>query len=127
MPASSLFWSPGDEDNLLHPGDDRKAGENTGHFSGYSGASYPTARLEQLIGGLSVCDAMVCSGWRCDAYRRRTGAANRLFLWQIRTPVAGIPGECLYELLQKPSGDVNDISVDAALDAYHRLVARTGA
>ncbi len=121
-----LFWSPGDEDNPLHPGDDRKAGEILAATRDIPVLPYPTARLEQLIGGLSVCDAMVCS----DGGAMHIGAglglpivcffgnsdASRWHPW-------GVP----YELLQEPSGDVNDISVDAALDAYHRLAARTGA
>ena len=118
-----LFWSPGDEDNPLHPGDDRKAAAILEAAAGLPVLPYPTAQLAELTGGLSACQTMICS----DGGAMHMGAAlglsiisffgnsdvGRWFPW-------GVP----HELLQKPSRNVTDISVEEALAAYQRLQAR---
>ncbi|QWT46755.1 glycosyltransferase family 9 protein [Azospira inquinata] len=118
-----LFWSPGEENNPLHPGDDGKAREILAALSDVPVQPCPTARLEELIAGLACCGAMVCS----DGGAMHLGAglglpivcffgnsdARKWHPW-------GVP----YELLQADSQDVNDISVAQALEAYSRLQGR---
>lgn len=118
-----LLWSPGDEDNPLHPGDDRKAAAILEAVPELPILPYPTARLAELTGGLSARQTMICS----DGGAMHMGAglvlsivcffgnsdAERWHPW-------GVP----YELLQKPSRDVADISVEEAEAAYARLIAR---
>ena len=116
-----LFWSPGDEDNPMHPGDSRKALAIMAACARLPILAYPTLRLECLIGALSLCSAMVCS----DGGAMHVGAglglpvvcffgdsdATRWRPWCVR-----------HELLQKPSQDVGDISVAEACEAFGRLL-----
>ena len=117
-----LFWSPGDENNPMHPGDNSKATAVMSACSRLPVLAYPTSHLEDLIGGLSLCSAMVCS----DGGAMHVGAglglpivcffgdsdATRWRPWGVR-----------HELLQKPSRDVRDISVADACEAFGRLTA----
>jgi heptosyltransferase-3 len=104
-----LFWSPGDEDNPLHPGDDRKAAAILDACAGLPVLAYPTSRLEDLIGGLSLCSAAAGLGLPIVCFFGNSDAA-KWHPWAVR-----------HELLQKPSRDVNDISVDEAVAAFQRL------
>ena len=115
-----LLWSPGEEDNPLHPGDSRKAAAIMAACARLPVLAYPTSRLEELIGALSLCSAMVCS----DGGAMHVGAglglpivcffgdsdATRWRPWGVR-----------HELLQKASQDVSDISVTEACEAFDRL------
>jgi len=120
-----LFWSPGDENNALHPGDDGKAMAIIDATGALPVIPYPTARLEDLIGGLSVCDAMVCS----DGGAMHVGAGLGL-------PIVGFfgnsdaakwhPWKVPYRILQKPSRNVNDISVEETVAAFCTLKETAG-
>ncbi|HJW03577.1 MAG TPA: glycosyltransferase family 9 protein [Azospira sp.] len=118
-----LFWSPGDENNPFHPGDDGKAARILAGLPGVPVFPCPTEQLEDLIAGLSCCSSMICS----DGGAMHLGAglglpivcffgnseANKWHPW-------GVP----YELLQKDSQVVEDITVDETLAAYDRLQQR---
>ena len=56
-----LFWSPGAEDNPLHPGDDNKAAEIMRGLADIPILAFPTHTLQALIGGLAVCDFVICA------------------------------------------------------------------
>lgn len=111
-----LFWSPGDENDPHHPGDDKKAATIMQDCNELPVLAYPTHKLEELIGGLSVCDAMFCA----DGGAMHVGAA------------LGLPIVCLfgdshannwhpwgvpYKVLQPVSKEVQDVSVDEACAA----------
>lgn len=116
-----IFWSPGDENNPFHPGDDGKAARLLELLTDFPVALVPTQRLAELIAGLSLCDVAVLSDGGAMHVAAGLGkpvvcffgnsSAERWHPW-------GVP----YELLQKPSRDVSDISVDEAADAFARLV-----
>ncbi len=118
-----LFWSPGDEHNPLHPGDDRKAEAiRAGLPADFPLLAWPTARLDELIGGLAVCKGMLCS----DGGAMHIGAALGL-------PIAcffgqsdashwypwGVP----HRIMQAESRDVTDIAVQEAQTALDALWA----
>jgi len=120
-----LFWSPGDENNRMHPGDDQSAASIIAATAGLPLLPYSTDRLESLIGGLSVCDAMVCS----DGGAMHVGAGLGLpILCFFGDSVAknwhpwGVP----YELLNPTTRNVKDITVDDADAACERLLSRIG-
>jgi heptosyltransferase-3 len=120
-----LFWSPGDEHNALHPGDDGKAAEILAATSRLPVLAYPTEQLEQLIGALSVCDMMVCS----DGGAMHVGAALGLPIvcfFGNSDARTWHPWRVPYELLQKPSLDVSDIGVAEAAEAFARLRVASG-
>jgi len=134
-----LLWSPGAEDNPLHPGDDAKAQEVLGRVG--AGAlcvpgiplrgqvtanlaltARPTQTLPELIAALTECDALICAD----------GGAMHL------AAGLGLPIVCLFgnsgaqrwrpwgvpcRVLQKPSLDVADIGVDEVVGAFNALLA----
>ena len=116
-----LLWSPGTEDNPLHPGDDAKAGdvmEKVGTTAAVT--PKPTETLAELIGALAECDALICA----DGGAMHLGAGLGLPIVCLfgnsgaqRWRPWGVP----YRLLQKTSGDVADIGVEEVVDAFASL------
>lgn len=115
-----LFWSPGDENNPLHPGDDDKAAEIMAALPGVPVLAYPTRNLSDLIAGLTVCDRVVCSDGGAMHVAAALGKPIVCFFGNSDANVWhpwGVP----YELLQPPSRNVQDITVDDVLEAFERL------
>jgi len=118
-----LLWSPGAEENPLHPGDDAKARdvlERVG--AGPTVIARPTRTLPELIAALAECDALLCA----DGGAMHLGAGLGLPIvclfgnsGAVRWRPWGVP----YRLLQKPSLDVRDISVDEVIAAFNGLRA----
>lgn len=119
-----LFWAPGAEDDRLHPGDDGKAARLMEMLQGLPVTPVPTHELSELVAGISLADAVVCSDGGAMHVAAGLGkpivcffgnsSAKRWHPW-------GVP----YELLQKPSQDVADIGVDEAYEALRRLAEKT--
>lgn len=118
-----IFWSPGDENNPFHPGDDGKAAILLAALADLPAAAVRTEHLSELIAGLSLCDAAVLSDGGAMHVAAGLGkplvcffgnsSAERWHPW-------GVP----HELLQKPSRDVSEIGVDEAVDAFARMLRR---
>jgi ADP-heptose:LPS heptosyltransferase len=118
-----IFWSPGDENNPFHPGDDGKAAHLLAELADLPVAPLRTEHLSELIAGLSLCDAAVLSDG--GAMHVAAGLGKPLVCFFGNSPAErwhpwGVP----YELLQKPSREVVDISVDEAVEGFDRLVLR---
>ena len=121
-----LFWAPGTESDPQHPGDDGKAARLLDDLAELPVTPVPTHTLEELVAGLSLADTVICSDGGAMHIAAALGkpivcffgnsSAERWHPW-------GVP----YELLQKPSRDVADISSDEAYDAYLRLAERVRA
>jgi ADP-heptose:LPS heptosyltransferase len=121
----ALFWAPGSETNAMHPGDDGKASRVLAATQGLPVVAFPTGALEDLIAGLSVCDAMLCS----DGGAMHIGAALGkpiVCFFGDSDSIQWHPWAVPYVLLQPVSRDVADISVDKAHAAIGRLL-RDGA
>ena len=121
-----LFWSPGDENNRMHPGDDQAAASIISETVGLPVLPYTTEQLEPLIGGLSVCDAMVCS----DGGAMHVGAGLGLPIlcfFGDSNPLNWHPWGVPYELLHPTSRNVKDISVEEAEAAFERLLEKAPA
>ncbi|HEY6898683.1 MAG TPA: glycosyltransferase family 9 protein [Rhodocyclaceae bacterium] len=119
--AFLLFWSPGDEHNPHHPGDDRKAATIMAGAGDLPVMACPTEQLDELIAGLAACDAMVCS----DGGAMHLGAGLGLPMvsffgnsdaWKWH------PWGVAHEVLQMDSRKVEDISVAAAEAAFARVM-----
>ncbi len=118
-----VFWSPGDENNPFHPGDDGKAAQLLDAMAGLPAVPVRTVHLSELIAGLSLCDVAILSdggGMHLAAGLGKplvcffgNSAAERWYPW-------GVP----HELLQKPSRDVSDITVDEVVAAFTRLLGQ---
>lgn len=118
-----VFWAPGDENDPLHPGDDRKAAALAEALSGLPVRFVPTTRLDELIAGLSLCDRVICADGGAMHIAAALGKpivclfgnsdAARWHPW-------GVP----FELLQKPSRDVADVAVNEVVSAWRKLAER---
>lgn len=116
-----VFWSPGDENNPFHPGDDGKAARLLAALADLPVAPVHTAHLSELIAGLSLCDVAVLSdggGMHVAAGLGKplvcffgNSPAGRWYPWGVR-----------HELLQNETRDVRTISPDEALAAFQRLL-----
>lgn len=118
-----LFWAPGTENDALHPGDDGKAARLLDDLDGLPVTPVPTRELADLVAGLSLADAVVCSDG--GAMHVAAGLGKPIVCFFGNSSAArwhpwGVP----YELLQKPTQDVADISVDETHEACRRLVER---
>ncbi len=116
-----LFWSPGSEDNPLHPGDDAKAAEIRSALpADFPLLPWPTTHLDELIGGLAVCSGMLCS----DGGAMHIGAALGLpiacFFGQSDV-ATWRPWGVAQRILQAPSLDAADIAPDTACQALGEL------
>jgi ADP-heptose:LPS heptosyltransferase len=118
-----LFWSPGDGDDPRHPGDDRQAARIAAQTHGLPVEPFPTCTLLDLAQGITACDAFVCSDGGAMHIAAALGKPILCFFGD--SPASewhpwGVP----YRLLQPPSLDARDISVEAALEAFSGLVAQ---
>ena len=118
-----LFWSPGDENDPRHPGDDRKAAEILQGVSDLSVHAVPTSTLPELIAGLSLCDFMVQSDGGAMHLAAALGKPIVCFFGHSdarRWHPWGVP----YELLQPKNEDVATLTATDVFDAFLRLQAK---
>ncbi|HQR04144.1 MAG: glycosyltransferase family 9 protein [Proteobacteria bacterium] len=118
-----LYWSPGAEDDPMHPGDDRKAAALLDALQGLPVHPCPTTRVAELVAAMSLADCMVCS----DGGAMHVAAALHLPILCFfgDSHVAewhpwGVP--C--EVLQDASKRVDAIRVETALAGWQRLVEK---
>jgi heptosyltransferase-3 len=119
--AFVLFWSPGDEKNPLHPGDDTKAREIMAALRGVRIVAFPTHQLRELIAGLSLCDQVICSDG--GAMHLAAGLGKPILCFFGRSDATrwhpwGVP----HVLLQPPSQEVTDINVAEAIAGFETLL-----
>jgi len=115
-----IFWSPGDEKNPYHPGDDQKAEYLLAAVEGLPVFPIRTEDLAQLMAGLSLCDIAILSDGGAMHLAAGLGkpiicffgnsSAQRWHPWGVR-----------YQLIQKESYSVADISVNDVLTAFGKL------
>ena len=116
-----LFWSPGTEDNPLHPGDDNKAAEIMRGLADIPILAFPTHALQALIGGLAVCDFVVCSDGGAMHIAAALGKPIVCFFGKsdaVRWHPWGVP----HVVLQTPSREAADITPQDALSAFESLI-----
>jgi heptosyltransferase III len=117
-----LFWSPGAPDNRQHPGDDDKAREILDALGEFPVFACETGRLTELVAGLSLCDRVVCSDGGAMHIAAALGKPIVCFFGNS-SPVRFGPWGVPHAVLQPPSREVTDVSVEQALAAYERLRA----
>ena len=119
-----LFWAPGAADDPQHPGDDALACEVRSLLLAETPVfALATTRLEQLIAGLSLCDAAMMA----DGGAMHLAAA-------LGRPVVALFGDSPvsrwrpwgveHEIVQALSGDVADVPVSDMVLAWERLMPR---
>jgi heptosyltransferase-3 len=118
-----LFWSPGSASNPRHPGDDEKAQQIMDAVKDIPVLAYPTDQLDQLIAGLSLCRAVVCSDGGAMHIAAALGKPILCFFGKSDKS-RWYPWKAEHLLLQPPSLNVADIGVDEAARAFDQLLAR---
>jgi ADP-heptose:LPS heptosyltransferase len=119
-----LFWAPGAANDPRHPGDDACAQSIVAAASGLPVEAIPTVELRDLIRSLAACDALVC----CDGGAMHIAAAlgkpivcffgdSPAYHWRPW----GVP----QRLLQPPSRNAADVSVEETVAAFADLAAET--
>jgi len=119
-----LFWAPGDAANPLHPGDDAKAKQIMAELAGIPVLAHATDQLTQLIAGLSLCDMVICSDG--GAMHLAAGLGKPILCFFGKSdPVRWHPWRVPYVVLQPPSLEAKDISVETALEGARKLLTLT--
>jgi heptosyltransferase III len=118
-----LLWAPGAAGDPLHPGDDEKSAAICAALPDVPVLPISTDRLESLIGALSHCDRVICSD---GGAMHLAAALGKPIVCLFGNSDAGHwrPWGVPYELLQPPSRNVADVSVDEVFAAYGRLAGR---
>ncbi len=116
-----IFWSPGDENNPFHPGDDQKAERLLAQLAGLPVAPITTNSLPELIAGMSLVDYCILSDGGGMHVATGLGKPVVCFFGDSNA-IRWHPWGVRYELLQKDSRDVSDISVAEAIAAFTRLL-----
>ncbi len=115
-----LFWSPGDENDSRHPGDDGKAKQILEHCGNLPVRAYPTRELEALIVGLSLCHTVICSDG--GAMHIAAGLDRKIVALFGADPARWHPWQARHVLLRAASTQVSDIGVEEVMEAYGKLV-----
>lgn len=115
-----LFWAPGSQNDPAHPGDDEKLAEVMAQLGGLPVFPLPTSTLDELIAGLSLCQAAICSDGGAMHVAAGLGMplvclfgdsdADRWHPW-------GVP----HKVLQPESRCVQDITPSEVLAAFCQL------
>lgn len=120
--ATMLFWSPGDGNRSQHPGDDDKAAAILELVAGLAPlVPWPTAELPDLVAGLAVCDAVICSDG--GAMHVAAGLGKPILCFFGDSPVdRWHPWGVRHIVLQASSGKVEDISLEEAVGSSSLLL-----
>lgn len=126
--ASMLLWSPGALDHAQHPGDDAKAAKVLQMVGERAPLlAYPTTELRDLIGALSVCDAVICPD---GGAMHLAAALNKpiVALFGDSPPERWRPWGARHRVVQASGRHVEDISVQDVARAFAALLQdlRTG-
>jgi ADP-heptose:LPS heptosyltransferase len=116
-----LFWSPGDENNPFHPGDDGKVAQLIADLSDLPIMPMPTEHLSELIAGLSLADCAVLSDG--GAMHVAAGLGKPLVCFFGNSSAERWhPWGVSYRLLQADTREVSDISVETATDSFREVM-----
>ena len=116
-----FFWSPGDSNNPMHPGDDEKAHMLKEALKNIPTVFMPTPDLESLLEGMQTCGSMIM----CDGGAMHIAAAlNRpiVALFGDSNPKRWRPWRVPFKIVQPHTEEVKDITTSQIIDAWHRLM-----
>lgn len=116
-----LFWSPGAENNALHPGDDEKAAYILTQSADIPIVPCPTSTLTELINGIALCSLFVGSDGGAMHVAAALGKPVVCFFGNA-DPTRWHPWRVPYRLLRPSSMCVADITPREALEATTALI-----
>lgn len=120
-----LLWSPGDENNPRHPGDDAKAAKVMSLCEGLPITAVPTHQLEEMIVATQLCNFLICS----DGGAMHVAAAlNKpiVALFGNSDPIHWAPWAVPHKVIQKDDENVMSISVDEVFGEVSQLAQSVG-
>jgi ADP-heptose:LPS heptosyltransferase len=119
--AFHIFWSPGDSNNPMHPGDDEKAHILKNALKNMPIEFMPTPTLESLLKGIQTCDSMIMAD---GGAMHMAAALNRpiIALFGDSNAKRWRPWGVPFEILQPHTHEVKDISTSQIIDAWHHLM-----
>ncbi len=111
-----VLWSPGADDNPLHPGDDHNA-EILGKALGNKAILFKTKTLGELIAALSAADMAVCLDG--GAMHLAAGLGKPLLtIWGSTDPAHWAPWGVEHIILRSPQANARAVGVDEAFSAF---------
>jgi heptosyltransferase III len=116
-----IFWSPGDNQNPMHPGDDEKANILKNTLKNLPTQFTSTPTLECLMEGLQRCGSMIMS----DGGAMHIAAAlNRpiIALFGDSNSKRWRPWGVPYTIIKSETGDVKDIEPSKIIEAWFHLI-----
>ena len=116
-----IFWSPGDSENPMHPGDDDKALILKKELKDLPVKFMPTPTLESLIKNIHKCGSMIMA----DGGAMHIAAAlNRpiIALFGDSNPKRWRPWGVPYTIMQNKTEHVKDIEASKIVDAWLNLI-----
>jgi heptosyltransferase-3 len=116
-----IFWSPGDHQNPMHPGDDEKADTLKNTLKNLPIQFISTPTLESLIEGLQRCGSMIMAD---GGAMHITASLNRpiIALFGDSNSKRWRPWGAPYTIMQSETGDVKDIEPSKIIDAWLHLI-----
>ncbi|MDD5394638.1 MAG: glycosyltransferase family 9 protein [Thiothrix sp.] len=118
-----LFWSPGNESNRLHPGDDNKAKAILSEMDDLPLIGYETTELRDLIAGISLCNSFICSDGGAMHIAAALGKPT-VALFGVADASRWYPWGVPHVVLQTGSREACDVSVQMVVNAYSSIVPK---
>ncbi len=115
-----LFWSPGLQNNPIHPGDDEKALRVLNALKSPQVFQAPTTTISKLVVSISLVDQMICS----DGGAMHIAAALKkpiLAFFGIGSIESWHPWKTPHIALRSSSGLAKDISPEKAFEKFLEL------
>jgi len=116
-----IFWSPGDNQNPMHPGDDEKANTLKNTLKNLPIQFISTPTLESLMEGLQRCGSMITSD---GGAMHMAAALNRpiIALFGDSNAKRWRPWGVPYTIMQSETEDVKDIEPSNIIEAWFHLI-----
>ncbi|MGK3126752.1 glycosyltransferase family 9 protein [Candidatus Pantoea formicae] len=118
-----VFWSPQGTLDPHDKGDAVRANELMQMVNSPRVARYPTASVREVIAGFNLCEQILCS----DGGQMHLAAGlhkKQIVFFGDTDAALWHPWSGEYEILQTPSGECSDISVDQAWFAWQQLALK---
>lgn len=116
-----LLWSPGDEHNKQHPGDNQKAQTILEALNNFPILPCPTEKLEELIAALAICDLVVCSDGGAMHVAAGLGKPIVCFFGSSDAK-QWHPWQVPHVVLQHESNKVIDIDPTQVIEKIHYMI-----
>lgn len=120
-----LLWSPGARDKAIYPGDDVAAAEIVNGYVGDSLYPIPTTSVAELIAACSLANCFIGSDGGAMHIAAGLGKPIVCFFGGVSNVSEWHPWGVPYKVLTHETKLVENISVEAAVEAFGQLISET--